>query len=156
MPKRLITGRVVNYEEPDWKPLERFASPYLMSSFMWMFEVATRLGERFHAYKHIDTRGYAHIDINGNGLAYVPGEDRYARYPAWALLRAVLRPWWEELQASPEEIALAQIAIERARGDDFGSSPMLAPERRGDLALAIEGALLTRDEDEDAAAASGW
>jgi hypothetical protein len=61
-------------------------------------------------------------------------------------LRAVLRPWWEELQASPEEIALAQIAIERARADDFGSSRMLAPERRRDLALAIEGALLHEPE----------
>jgi hypothetical protein len=99
-----------------------------------------------HAYKHIDTRRTAHIDIDGNGLGYVFDEDRYTRYPAWGLLRAVLRPWWEELQASPEEIALAQIAIERARADDFGSSRMLAPERRRDLALAIEGALLHEPE----------
>jgi hypothetical protein len=41
---------------------------------------------------------------------------------------------------------LAQIAIERARADDFGSSRMLAPERRRDLALAIEGALLHEPE----------
>ena len=108
MSKRLITGKVLNHEEPDWEPLARFASPYLMSSFMWMFEVATRRGERFHAYKHIATRRTAHIDINGNGLAYVFDEDRYARYPAWVLLRAVLRPWWEELNATPEEIALSQ------------------------------------------------
>jgi hypothetical protein len=52
----------------------------------------------------------------------------------------------EELQASPEEIAPAQIAIERARADDFGSSRMLAPERRRDRALAIEGALLHEPE----------
>jgi hypothetical protein len=137
-----ITARVVNYEEPDWRPLERLASPYLASSFMWMFELATRRGERFHAYKHTETRCYAHIDINGNGLAYVPDEDRYERHPAWVLLRAALRPWWEELNASPEEIALAQIAIERARSDDWGSGAMLAPERRRELALAFEGALL--------------
>jgi hypothetical protein len=97
-----------------------------------------------HAYKHIDTRRTAHIDIDGNGLGYVFDEDRYTRYPAWGLLRAVLRPWWEELQASPEEIALAQIAIERARADDFGSSRMLG--RRRDPALAIEGALLHEPE----------
>jgi hypothetical protein len=46
------------------------------------------------------------------------------------------------LNASPEEVALAQIAIERARSDDWGSGAMLAPERRRELALALEGALL--------------
>jgi hypothetical protein len=154
--KRLITGKVVNNEEPDWEPLAHFASPYLMSSFMWMFEVATRRGERFHAYKHVATRRTAHIDIKGNGLAYVFDEDRYARYPAWVLLRTVLRPWWEELNATPEEIALSQIAIERAKGADYSSCPMLAPERRRDLALAIEGALFEPwQEKEDARGATG-
>jgi hypothetical protein len=114
----LITARVVNYEEPDWRPLERLASPYLASGFMWMFELATRRGERFHAYKHIETRRYVHIDLHGNGLAYIPEEDRYECYPAWVLLRAALRPWWEELNASPEERALAEIAIERAMGTE--------------------------------------
>jgi len=105
--KGLITARVVNSENPDWRPLERLASPYLASHWMWMFEVATRRGERFHAYKHIETRCYIHIDINGNGLGYVPVDDRYRRYPAWVLLRSALRPWWQELQASPEEIAIS-------------------------------------------------
>ena len=146
-PRRgLITGRVVNYEDPDWRPLERLASPYLASSFMWMFEVATRRGERFHAYKHIETRCYIHIDMDGNGLAYVPDEDRYARCPAWILLRAALRPWWEELNASPEEVALAQIAIERARGSESEPGWMLAPERRRELALAIDRALAPEPE----------
>ncbi|MFL5868200.1 MAG: hypothetical protein ACJ766_13960 [Thermoleophilaceae bacterium] len=142
MGQRLITGRVVNSKEPDWRPLERLASPYLCSHWMWMFEVATRRGERFHAYKHIDTRCYVHIDIDGNGLAYHPDEDRYSRHPAWVLLRGALRPWWEELKASPEDIALAQIAISRAQRDDWGGDGMLAPERRRELAFALEGALL--------------
>jgi hypothetical protein len=38
--QNLISARVVNYKEPDWRPLERLASPYLASSFMWMFELA--------------------------------------------------------------------------------------------------------------------
>jgi hypothetical protein len=97
--QNLISARVVNYKEPDWRPLERLASPYLASSFMWMFELATRRGERFHAYKHIETRCYVHIDISGSVLAYVPEEDRYQRYPAWILLQTALRPWWEELNA---------------------------------------------------------
>jgi hypothetical protein len=142
MAKGLITARMVQGDTPDWEPLARFASPYLMSSFMWMYELATRRGERFHAYKHIETRGYAHIDINGNGLAYVPDEDRYERYPAWVLLQAALRPWWEKLNATPEEVALCRIAVERARGVEWGPRPMLTPERRHELALAIEGALI--------------
>ncbi|HEY1359120.1 MAG TPA: hypothetical protein VGF21_12520 [Thermoleophilaceae bacterium] len=146
MAQRLITARVVNSKEPDWRPLERLASPYLASSFMWMFELRTRRGESFHAYKHIATRGYIHIDMDGNGLGYHPDEDRYGRYPAWALLRAALRPWWEELNATPEEIALAQVAIQRGQDMDFGGDgSMLAPERRRDLAFAISGALLGDD-----------
>jgi hypothetical protein len=139
--KRLITARVVQYDEPDWRPLATVASEYLMGSFMWMHELATRRGERFHAYKHIETRCYVHIDMEGNGLAYHMDEDRYERVPAWVLLQAALRPWWEELNASPEEIALARIAIERARGMDFGPSPMLTPERRRELSLALDQAL---------------
>jgi hypothetical protein len=120
--RRLITASVVNHEEPDWRPLEHLASAYRASSFMWMFELATRRGGRFHAYKHIETRCYIHIDIQCKGLAYVPEEDRYERHPAWVLLRAALRPWWEELNASPEEIALAQVAIQRAQDIDRGST----------------------------------
>src|SRR3954447_26788088 len=108
-----------------------------------MYELATRRGERFHAYKHIDTRRTMHIDIESKGLAYVPEQDKYERHPAWVLLRAVLRPWWEELGASPEEIALAHVAIQRAQDIDWGSvDSMLAPERRRDLAFALRGALL--------------
>ena len=147
MAQRLITARVVNHEEPDWRPLERFASPFLASSFMWMFEVRTRRGESFHAYKHIDTRCYVHLDVDGKGLAYHWEEERYGRYPAWVLLRAALRPWWEKLDATPEEVAVAQLAIQRARDLEWGSGSMLAPERRADLALAFESALLGDLED---------
>jgi hypothetical protein len=139
--KGLITGRVVNYEDPDWEPLARLASPYLMSSFMWMHELATRRGERFHAYKHIETRCYVHIDIEGKGLAYDPDLDRYERFPAWVLLQAALRPWWEELNASPEEVALCRVAIERARSTESEPGSMLAPERRRELSLALDRAL---------------
>jgi len=139
---RLITARVVNYEEPDWRPLERFASPYLAGSFMWMHEVRTRRGESFHAYKHIETRCYVHLGIDGNGLAFHWDEKRYGRYPAWVLLKAALRPWWEELNASAEEIALAQMAIQRARELDWGSQLIDVPDRRADLALALDRALL--------------
>jgi hypothetical protein len=68
-----------------------------LSSFMWMFEAGTPAGERYHAYKHIDTGRYVHLDLGGNALAYA------------------LRPWWEDLQASPEEVVAAWTAIERAR-----------------------------------------
>jgi hypothetical protein len=97
--RNLITARVVNYKEPDWRLLERLASHYLREQLHVDVRARQKRGERFHAYKHIETRCYVHIDISGSVLAYVPEEDRYQRYPASILLQTALRPWWEELNA---------------------------------------------------------
>lgn len=109
-----MAGRISQREEPDWRPLARLMGEELVSSFMWMHEVEMPAGERFQAYKHIDTRRYLHVDLSGNAVAYVGGE-RYRPVALSAALEQVLRPWWEHLHASPEDVALAWAAIERAR-----------------------------------------
>jgi hypothetical protein len=87
----------------------------LLETFMWMHEAATPAGERIHAYKHIETRCYVHLDLHGHAFVYVD-EDRYRPLPLATALELALAAWWEELDPSPEEVASAWSAIARARG----------------------------------------
>ena len=118
--EHFVVGRMVQGENPDWRPLARVVSYELLCEFMWMFEVATRGGGRLHAYKHAVTRRYLHLDSRARAFAYV-GEDRYRPISLAAALELVLRPWWERLGASAEEVIAAWTAIERARrSEDSG------------------------------------
>ena len=53
-----------------------------------MHEVKLLDGTSVHAYQHIDTRRYIHLDENGQAYVHEP-EDRYRPMPAWQVLRAV-------------------------------------------------------------------
>jgi len=113
--RRFVTGRMKQGDTPDWQPLARVVDEHLMGWFMWMFEVATPGGRPIHAYKHIATRGYLHLDMEGSAYVYVD-EDRYRRIDLDWLLELVLRPWWEEgLGADLEDVTASWAAIERAR-----------------------------------------
>lgn len=103
------------YEAPDWRPLARVVGEELLATFMWMHEVVTPLGRSFHAYKHIYTRRYVHVDLEGRAFLHLGGE-RYLPVDLATVLELALRPWWEELDASAEQVAAARRAIERARG----------------------------------------
>lgn len=107
-------GRVHQYERPDWRPLARAVGEELLPAFMWMHEVVTPAGGRLHAYKHVDTRRYVHLDVEGRAFLYV-NEGRYRPVALATALDLALRPWWEQLDASPEDVAAAVSAIERAR-----------------------------------------
>ena len=98
---------------PHWEPLERAVGLALAVTFMWMFEARTADGRRVQAYKHRATRRYVHLD--DAGLAYACRRDRYVQVPLADALEEALRPWWEELDATPDEIADAHDAIARAR-----------------------------------------
>jgi hypothetical protein len=109
----VVRGPIGEADQPDWRPLRRLLPDALVETFMWMFEVALRDGRRIHAYKHIETRRYLHIDIRGDAFYYT-AEGRYRPIELSTLLEAVLRPWWEELGASPAEVLAAWTAIARA------------------------------------------
>src|SRR5688572_29341983 len=53
-----------------------------MCRFKWMGEIGTRRGERFHVYKHRDTRCSVHIDLIGKGLVYDPDAKASMPMPA--------------------------------------------------------------------------
>jgi hypothetical protein len=61
---------MVQYETPHWDPLMEVVGPRVIGDFMWMHEVKLTDGRAAHAYKHIDTRRYIHLDEEGNAFVY--------------------------------------------------------------------------------------
>jgi len=111
-----ISGVGHSPETPEWGPLERAVGEDVTSWFMYMFWVAASDGRRLHAYKHIATRGYVHLDDDGNAFYYVE-PDRYRPIALADILEAVLAPWWEDNPADGDatDIAAAKRAVSRAR-----------------------------------------
>lgn len=58
------------HDKPEWGPLLELASDHI-ADFMWMFEVELESGLRLHAYKHIETRKYLHLDKEGRAFVYI-------------------------------------------------------------------------------------
>jgi hypothetical protein len=115
--KTQVLGRVVQYDEPVWEPLELAVGEDLASAFMWMFEVETTDHRRFQAYKHIDTRQYLNIDDRGGAFDYAGvknGRDRYDVVPLAEAIECALASW-ERLGATPDELADARAVIAHAR-----------------------------------------
>lgn len=130
--KRGITGRIVQGGEPEWGPLLKIA-PEIIGDFMWMFEVELADGRRLDAYKHFFTRGYVHLDPEGNAFAYVDTgrpSDLYRPVDLVLQLEAVLEPWWEELSATVEQTAACWTVIDRLERE--GITPSTDDRPRGE------------------------
>jgi hypothetical protein len=72
MPKKtkLLEGKTWLPDEPNWDPLGRAASAWLLEQFMAMHEVDLQNGVRVCCYKHIDTRRSLHLDADLNAYLY--------------------------------------------------------------------------------------
>ena len=112
-PIKTVHGESLQGDSPCWDPLLKVA-PELVEHFMWMFEVELEDGRRVHAFKHVSTRRYLHLDHRANAFAYM-GHSRYRQIDLDFLLEEALRPWWDGLGATPEETAACWTVIERAR-----------------------------------------
>jgi len=74
-------------------------APGHIDDFMWMFEVELESGLRLHAYKHIETRKYLHLDKEGRAFVYLWPEEiidtdepgSYREVDPQRILREVLR-----------------------------------------------------------------
>lgn len=56
---------------------------------MWMFEVELASGLRLHAFKHIETRKYLHLDTEGRAFVF-QGPNLYCEVDPQRLLNRVL------------------------------------------------------------------
>ena len=81
---RLISGHMVQGDQPHWEPLLDLVGEDVTGWFMWMFEVELEDGRRVDAYKHQMTRRYVHLTDDGSAFDYA-GHDRYRPVDAgWA------------------------------------------------------------------------
>jgi hypothetical protein len=97
---RIVRGHMTRqYDKPEWGPLLDLAADHI-DDFMWMFEVELESGLRLHAYKHIETRKYLHLDKEGRAFVYLwPENDisedgepsSYREVDPHRILREVLR-----------------------------------------------------------------
>jgi hypothetical protein len=127
---RKTRGEMVNYESPNWAPLEKLVGLELAELFMWMFEVELRNRTRLHAYKHHITRSYLHIAMNGRCFNYV-GEGYYRQVSQYHAVTAVFGVWDEEgfglRQLNPRQRAALDFTRENA------SFELLEPGQRSPL-----------------------
>ena len=111
--ERPRNGEMVQYETPNWDPLMEVVGPRVIGDFMWMHEVKLTDGRAVHAYKHIDTRRYIHLDEEGNAFVYTDS-GRYKPMPAARVLAAVFMPLTPDLfGVTPGQIAVSWEAVER-------------------------------------------
>ena len=96
---RIVRGHMTRqYDKPEWGPLLELAPDHI-DDFMWMFEVELESGLRLHAYKHIETRKYLHLDKEGRAFVYIWPDDigdddessSYREVDPQRILREVLR-----------------------------------------------------------------
>jgi hypothetical protein len=75
--KKKFRGQMTRTDSPNWEPLLHLARVYV-AEFMWMFEAELEGGVRIHAYKHVITRRYLHLSVDGRAFVYCwPGDDAH-------------------------------------------------------------------------------
>ena len=108
MPRtRTISGRLVQFERPNWQPLIDLIGLELVRWFMWMNELELTGGTRAHAYKHVATRRYLHVAEDGRLFAYVRG--RYREIDLEEALDEVFF-MWEDTMPEPDLTAVVALA----------------------------------------------
>jgi hypothetical protein len=90
--QRTISGELVQYEHPDWTPLETVLGTELASDFMWMHEIELADQTRVHAHKHRDTRRYVHLTSDARTYLYT-SSGRYRRIPLYEAKTLALHAW---------------------------------------------------------------
>lgn len=114
--RRTYRGEMLQGEQPDWAPLLKTVGERVTGDFMWMFEVKLSNGKRLHAYKHIDTRRYVHLDHDGAAFVYLE-TDRYRAFPVTEVLAAVFAPLPGLRGVTDEQIHASWEAVDRLSQD---------------------------------------
>ena len=107
-----IWGESAQCEEPEWRPLIDIVGVELAAWFMWMCEIELDDETRVHAYKHICTRRYFHLAMDGRAYVYVPR--RCYREIDRRQAIDIAFECWQELCPEEEHDAI-RAALRRAR-----------------------------------------
>src|SRR4051794_27896293 len=110
---RTLRGRMSRVERPDWDPLIDFVGLELVRWFMWMGQVELVDDTRVHAYKHVATRRYFHIAVDGRLFAYA-SPDRYTAIAAGEAIADVFGGW-DNVVPEPDVDAVRALAALRER-----------------------------------------
>jgi hypothetical protein len=111
---RLHRGRPTQGDNPNWTPLLDAVGEEVTADFMWMYEVELNNGVLLQAYKHIDTRRYAHLAADGTAFVFEsPG--RYRCFPAADLFAAVFASLPRLSLVGEAQIRASRCAVERLR-----------------------------------------
>jgi hypothetical protein len=114
---RVYRGRMVQGERPEWGPLREVVGEEVMGDFMWMYEVELTDGPPVHAYKHIDTRRYAHLAAGGAAFVCEP-PGRYRRFSAADVFAEVFEHLPLLAGVTDEQIAASRAVLERLNAGD--------------------------------------
>lgn len=106
-----LHGSLAHVEKPDWAPLLSMLGERLAGWFMWMCEVELDNGTRLHAYKHVTTPQYLHIDAGGQAFEYRP-ERHYLQIPASGAVAQTF-VGWEPGEPSDREVAELRSVVRR-------------------------------------------
>lgn len=109
----LIRGTLAQYDVPDWQPLRDLVGMDLADWFMWMHEIELEDGAAVHVYKHIATRRYFHLGVDGRAFAYTPRGLFREILPREAIDEAF--EGWEELlhDEDPEPVRRELMRVRR-------------------------------------------
>jgi hypothetical protein len=112
--RRGIRGKSTQGDRPEWQPLLDAVGETVTGDFMWMYEVELSDGTSLQAYKHIDTRRYAHLAADGAAY-YFESPDRYVPLPAADVFDEVFATLPRLRLVTEEQIAASAAAVERLR-----------------------------------------
>ena len=115
--ERVVPGRWIGEEEPDWTGLEALLPIGLCGPFMWMGSVMLEDGTLLGAYKHAATRRYFHLDASGATFGY-RGEAGYCRVRHCNAVEHVFDPLWLLHHATDEDRSAVITALDEASKRD--------------------------------------
>lgn len=107
-----IAGNLIQYDRPNWGPLEDLVGRQLAPSFMWMHSVRLDDDAVVHAYKQLSTRHYCHLAEDGRAFLHAPAGDY--REVTRRLAIVVAFDGWAALWPQPDERTAVCAALRQA------------------------------------------
>lgn len=104
---------LTQYRKPLWEPLLDAVGERLTPGFMWMHEAELEDGTPLHAYKHIDTRRYLYLTVEGHAFEPVACGRFVPQRLDFAIESAVCT-WWILVGWDEEDRQAVSDAVHRA------------------------------------------